>query len=66
MMMMMMIIIVAHQLPPRSYGSSMEGGMTWHHFPECVCVEVPRVTFLLVMSLVDSSFRDECHVSFPD
>ena len=40
--------------------------MTWHHFPECVCVEMPHVTFLLAMSLVDSFFQGECHVSFPD
>ena len=40
--------------------------MTWRHFPECVCVKVPHVTFLLAMSLVDSFFRGEHHVSSPN
>ena len=40
--------------------------MTWRHFPECVCDKVPRVTFLLAMSLVDSFFRGERHVSSPN
>ena len=59
-------IFVAHQLPPYPYGSSKQGGMTWRHFPECVCVEMPHVTFLLAMSLVDSFFRGERHVSSPN
>ena len=56
-------IFVAHQLPPRSYGSSKETGMTRRCFPECVYVEVPRVTFSLAMSLVDSFFEMNatCH-----
>ena len=58
--------LVAHQLPPCSYGSSKETGMTRRYFPECTYVEVPRVTFLLAMSLVDSFFRGERHVSSPN